>query len=143
MQTTADRLRRQTAVLMTLLQTMLLVLASCAGSTTEVSSTFDLAPFREMAKSAGCADIRNRLFLIDDQIVFWDIEGNCSDAAYNQTLFGTTPDQVLCIFHDSIAGPVKDCPDESYQDLFDLMTANLDKPDLGLGPEHTVEPVPF
>jgi len=96
-----------------------------------------------MARASPCADIRNRLFLIDDRLVFSDIAGNCADAAYSQTRYGSTPDEVLCSCHDSIAGPMRSCQDEQYQDLFDTMTANLDKPDLGLGSEHTVQPLPF
>jgi hypothetical protein len=96
-----------------------------------------------MARAGGCADIRNRLFFIDDQLVFWDRAGNCADAAYGETLYGSTPDQVLCIAHDSIAGPVKNCRDERYQDMFDTITANLGKSDLGLGSGHTVQAVPF
>ncbi len=90
-----------------------------------------------------CADIHNRLFLIDDQLVFWDIAGNCADASYSQILFGSTPDEILCRLNDSIAGPMKSCDDESYQEMFDTITANLDQPDLGLGEAHTVEAVSF
>ncbi len=143
MQTIADRSRSQAALVMTLLPSALLLLASCTGNATELHSAVDLAPFKEMATAGECADIRNRLFLIDDQLVFWDSAGRCADAAYSQTLFGSTPDRVLCVFHDSIAGPMKDCQDEQYLDLFDTMTAHLDESDLGLGPGHTVQPVPF
>jgi hypothetical protein len=141
--TIVDRSRRHAAVLVTLLPTALLVLASCAGRSTEPRSAVDLAPFKKMARASGCADIRNRLFLIDDQLVFWDRAGNCADGAYSETLYGSTPDRVLCILHDSIAGPVTSCGDERNQDTFDTMTANLDKLDLGLGPGHTVQSVPF
>jgi hypothetical protein len=96
-----------------------------------------------MARAGGCNDIRNRLFLIDDELVFWDIAGNCSDGAYSEQLYGSTPAQLLCVFHDSIAGPVKKCLDERYRAMFDTITANLSKSDLGLGPGHTVQPVPF
>ncbi len=143
MQTIADRSRSHAAILMTLLSTALLLLASCAGTSIEPRSTVDLAPFQKMAGPSPCADRRNRLFLIDDQWVFWDRAGNCADAAYAETLYDRTPDQVLCDLHDSIAGPMKNCRDERYQDMFNTMTTNLDKPDLGLGSGHTVQPVPF
>ena len=145
MQTIAHRSRRRAAILITLLLTTLL-LTGCAvlrehfGSS---SSAIDLAPFKERARASGCADIRNRLFVIDDQLVFWDVAGNCADASYAQTLYGSTPDQVLCVLHDSIAGPVKECQDAQYQAMFDTITANLDQPDLGLGAGHTVRPVRF
>jgi hypothetical protein len=87
--------------------------------------------------------MRNRLFVIDDQLVFWDRAGGCADAAYAEALYGSTPDKILCVLHDSIAGPVKSCTDAKYKSQFDTMTANLDEPDLGLGPEHTVQPVRF
>jgi hypothetical protein len=130
------------AILRTLLPTALLLLASLACRLFEPRSAVDLAPFKELARAGGCADIRNRLFLIDDQWVFWDRAGHCADAAYGETLYGSTPDQVLCVSHDSIAGPVKDCREKRYQAMFDTMIANLDKPALGLGTEHTVQPVP-
>ncbi len=142
MPTTANRSRR--AIWIIFLLMALLVLAGCIFfGRDEPNGAVDLAPFKDSANNAGCADVRNRLFLIDDQLVFWDIKGNCADASYSQMLFGSTPDQVLCTFHDSIAGPMKECQDEQFQDLFDTITGNLDKPDLGLGPDHTVEPVPF
>jgi hypothetical protein len=143
MHTLSDRFTNQPARLLILLAAALLLVAGCTPTPAGPSSAVDLEPFMALAKAAGCADTRNRLYLIDDQLVFRDIAGNCSDAAYSQTLFGSTPDQVLCTFHDSIAGPRKDCPDEGYLDLFDTIVANLDAADLGLGPDHTVVPVPF
>jgi hypothetical protein len=131
------------ATLRALLPTVLLLLAGCTAASVEPRSTVDLAPFKKMAAAGGCADIHNRLFLIDGKLVFWDTAGRCADAAYSDTLYGSTPDQVLCVFHDSIAGPRKQCQDQGYQDTFDTITANLEKSDLGLGPEHTVQPVPF
>jgi hypothetical protein len=130
------RLRSYAAILLTLL------LVSCGGANTP-QSAFDLTPFKERAQAAGCDDIRNRLFLIDNQLVFWEVAGDCPDASYGQTLYGRSLEQILCIAHDSIAGPVKECPDSQYQAMFDTITANLDQPDLGLGADHTVEPVPF
>lgn len=103
----------------------------------------DLAPFQKMAREGPCADIRNRLFLIDGQWVFWDREGRCADAAYSQTLFGATVNDRLCDLHDSIAGPLKRCQEERYRQMFDTIIVNLDKPDLGLGPSHQVQPIPF
>ena len=144
MQTKANRSRSHTPILMALLPATLLLLAGWTCHSTESRSTaVDLAPFKTMAKAGACADIRNRLFLIDDQWVFWDREGTCADAGYGETLYGSTPGEVLCDFHDSIAGPMKNCEGEGYLVMFDTMTANLDKPDLGLGSGHTVQSVPF
>lgn len=101
------------------------------------------APFVEMAREAGCADIRNRLFVIDQSLVLADHVGNCADASYSQTLFGKTVGEVLCVNHDSIAGPMKNCTDPSYAALFDTILAHLDEPDLGLGSAHTVQQLPL
>jgi hypothetical protein len=139
MRTTAVRSKGQVAILVMLPGVLLLLACSACGSRSSVS----LAPFKKAARAGMCADVRNSLFLIDDRLVFWDRAGQCSDAAYADTLFGSTTDQVLCVFHDSIAGPVKTCKDQAYEDMFNTITANLDKPDLGLGPEHTVQRVPF
>ncbi len=138
-----DRSTRYVAILRSLFPLALLLLAGCGGDSTEPHSALDLAPFKAMARAGGCADIRNRLFLIDDQMVVWDRAGTCADAAYGLALYGSTPDQVLCVSHDSIAGPVKTCQDERYQDLFETIIENLTEPDLGLGPGHTVRAVSF
>jgi hypothetical protein len=106
MQIITDRSRSYAAILMTILPTALLLLASCAGSSTGPRSAVDLAPFKKMARAGGCADVRNRLFLIDDQLVFWDRAGNCADAAYGETLYGSTPDQVLCVESHKVMPPI-------------------------------------
>jgi len=48
-----------------------------------------------------------------------------------------------CDFHDSIAGPIKICQDDRYREMFDTIIVNLDKPDLGLGSRHKVQPIHF
>ncbi len=103
----------------------------------------DLAPFIEMARNEPCADVRNRLFVIDDEMVLSDQAGTCPDYSYHITLFGNTVDQVLCRFYDSIAGPVKIIYNEDYCEMFEIIINNLDKTDLGLGPNHKVEIVAF
>jgi hypothetical protein len=142
MQTNANRFRR--TIWITAIAAASLLLAGCIFlGPVKQHHGIDVAPFKAMAKDAVCADVRNDLFVIDDQLVFGDMAGHCADASYSETLYGSTPDQVLCSLHDSIAGPVNDCQDEQYRGMFDTITANLDKPDLGLGPDHTVQPVPF
>lgn len=135
--------RSRVANLMIVIPAALLVLTNCFGIEIALHSTVDLAAFKALARTGGCADIRNRLFLIDDQLVFWDRAGRCADASYSQTLHGSTPDQVLCVSHDSIAGPIKKCSDARYQNMFATLTTHLSMPDLGLGAEHTVQPIPF
>jgi hypothetical protein len=112
-----------------------------AGCGDKPDSAVDLAPFKQMAQKAEGADINNRLFLIDGRLVFWQKEGHVADASYQYTLYGSAPDQVLCKRYDTIAGPRNEVNDEQYRALFETITANLGKPDLGLGSGHTVDPV--
>jgi hypothetical protein len=127
----------------TVLLTAILLIAGCGSDPTGPPQAPDLEAFKAMARAADCADLRNRLFLIDGSLVFWDKAGQCSDAAYAQSLFGATVDQLICRAQDSIAGPRKGCRIEGFTTLFETMLAHLDEPDLGLGPTHTVEPIPF
>ena len=143
MRTTNYRASTFQAIITVLVLVVLLSLASCRDGSNQALSGNDLAPFKEIASTAGCSEISNRLFLIDGQQVFWDRAGDCPDASYSLTLFGSTVDNRLCYLHDSIAGPVRDCRDDRYQDMFDTIIANLDEPDLGLGSEHTVQVIPF
>jgi hypothetical protein len=99
--------------------------------------------FVGMAQAERCADVRNRLFVIDQKQVFWDRAGNCADNSHAQRLFGPTPQSVLCESIDTIAGPKTFCADEKSRVLFETILNNLDKPDLGLGAGHKVEPLPF
>lgn len=100
-----------------------------------------IAPFADMAQKASCADLRNRLFIIDGKQVLWDHAGNCADMSYQQVLYGATPQDALCSHADSIAGPLSSCKDESVHPLFDTIVQNLDRDDLGIGFSHTVERV--
>lgn len=99
------------------------------------------ADFIALAQAASCADQRNRLFVIDKKMVFWDRAGNCPDNSYARGLYGATPQALLCSVSDSIAGPQLSCTDAQSRALFDTILANLDKSDLGLGSGHQVEPV--
>lgn len=105
--------------------------------------TFDGTPFVEMARQSPCAQTRNRLFLVDHALVFWDRQGTCPDNSYAETLYGKTVNDVLCRLHDSIAGPFRNCPVPEYKDIFDIMTEHLDDPALGLGAGHTVRGIPL
>ena len=103
----------------------------------------DLDNFRDMANNASCADVTNKLFVIDNQMVFWVVEGNCPDASYSYTLFGSTPDKILCKKFDSITGPQEQCFDNDFQDLFLTIIDNIGVNDLGLGAYHTVTEINF
>jgi len=102
-----------------------------------------VSEFIKAAQEEACADQKNRLYLIDGKYVFWDRAGNCADNAYSQRLFGAQPQTVLCQAGDSIAGPRTFCTDDKPRPMFETIQANLDKPDLGLGAGHKVEPIAF
>ena len=118
---------------------ILAVLASGSGC----QSPGEWAPFVESARGAACSDVRNRLFVIDDALVFADRAGSCPDASYRMELFGRSVDKVLCVKHDSIAGPMKSCSEPGYETLFETITTHLEEPDLGLGASHTVQQLPL
>jgi hypothetical protein len=121
-----------------------------AGQVSQSVTTGEAAPvalavndFRAMARAASCTEIRNRLFVIDGKQVLWDHAGNCADASYGQVLYGAKPDEVLCSYGDTIAGPRTTCPDTASRSLFETIVKNLDKADLGLGSTHKVERLDF
>jgi hypothetical protein len=101
-----------------------------------------VSQFIRMAQDEGCADIRNRLFVIDGKQVFYDRAGNCPDMGYRQALYGLAPELLACEASDSIAGPRTFCADDKSRALFDTILKNLDKADLGLA-GHKVEQVTF
>ena len=129
----------KTFVLCLVLTFSLISTPGCKKSNTGI----ELYPFIQLAINAHCADIRNRLFLIDDELVLSDRCGNCPDYSYHIVLYGSTVDTVLCEYQDSIAGPVKKIYNESYRAMFAAIINNLDKSDLGLGSSHTITEIHF
>lgn len=121
----------------------LVILSACTGGipSTSTPASIDLEPFKELARRAECADYANRLFLIDNQLVFWERRGNCPDRGYHQRLYADRVDRLLCERFDTIAGPMERCADERYRSLFQQIVQNLEKPDLGLGDQHQVLPM--
>ncbi len=115
--------------------------AATAGTSTTGAKAMSTAAFIKMANESPCHQIRNRLFLIDNSVIFWDRIGKCPDNAHEQTLFGATPDKILATSHDSIAGPMVKVNDEKYRAMFDTIMAHRDAPDLGLGSAHKVQPL--
>jgi hypothetical protein len=99
------------------------------------------ADFVAMAQGATCAELRNRLLMIDKRMVYWDRAGNCPDNSYARALYGATPQQMLCSVSDSIGGPRTVCADETARALFDTIEASRHKADLGLGSTHQVETI--
>ena len=124
----------------------LLLLPACSDNDDPLGSNdqIELAPFQAMARSEDQGwDVLNRLLLIDDELVFWDRRSSCCDRDYHQTLFGETPEQILCDRYDAMGIPIMECPDPRYRDIFETIIDNLDEPDLGLGNDHRVERVRF
>lgn len=93
--------------------------------------------FMDLAKQAACADIRNDVYQIDEQYIFWVREGSCSAAAYSYTLYDSSPKKEICSKADSSSGPLFECDDQ--EKMFKRMVKNLDQEDLGIGNEHTVK----
>ncbi len=108
-----------------------------------LSTNLPAAAFIQMAKESPCHQIKNRLFVIDNKVIFWDRAGRCPDNAHEQTLFGNSPDTILATSYDSIAGPRKTVNDEKYRVMYDTILENLDQPDLGLGKKHQVKALSF
>jgi hypothetical protein len=117
-------------------------MATACHENTATEPAISLEPFRALARNSTCADKKNRLFLIDEQIVFWDRASTCADASYSQVLYDSTVDRVVCQNQDSIAGPQRTCDGgATYSSMFDVILDNLDAQDLGLGKDHKVKPV--
>lgn len=130
----------------------LVLLASCGGSVDPVSppmanpikvsepppAPLDTVLYVATARTADCADTRNRLYVIDNKMVFWDKAGNCADASYSRILYAPSRIEPLCSIAETIAGPMTRCNDEAARPMFETILRNLDLKDLGLGPTHTV-----
>lgn len=103
----------------------------------------DTGAFIKLAQDMrSCADLKNRLWLIDGKNIFWDRAGNgCPDMNWSQKLYGATPQALLCSSEDSIAGPVTKCADDSKRALFDIVSKHADAANLGLDGSHKVEPI--
>jgi hypothetical protein len=136
-----------------------LLLAGCGGGSTATQQavaaqsssvqpppqTIDTAAFVKMVQGeATCADVRNRLWLIDDKEVYWDRAGSqCADNNWSQKLYGTSTQAVLCSATDSIAGPQVTCANDTVRALFDTIRKFGDAPNLGLDASHKVTPIAF
>jgi hypothetical protein len=111
------------------------------SETEKVSIELDV--FRNMARNSTCTDITNDLFIIDNQMVFWATEGNCADASYAYTLFGSHPNEILCRKYDSIAGPQEQCYNIDFQEIFQIIINNLNANNLGLSRNYNVTEILF
>jgi hypothetical protein len=134
-----------------------LLLAGCGGGSTdghgqqaaqgvaigEPSPVPVAADFIQLAQQQSCADIRNRLFVIDGKEVFWDRAGSCPDNAATQRLYGANPQTILCETSDTLAGPHTFCANDEVRKLFETIQQNVDAPGLGLDSTHKVQYIPF
>jgi hypothetical protein len=106
-----------------------------AATTPPIATT----EFVALAGSASCANLRNRMFVIDQKQVLWDKAGSCADASYELVLFGADTKKILCSSGDTIAGPKTTCNDEQFRTMFLTISKNLDKADFGLGSTHQIQ----
>ena len=132
-------MKRLTKLLLIILPpfVVLFLLVACAAGSSNEQISLDMDPFLQMAEDAACADLRNQLYVIDDQFVFWATEGQCNDASYAYILYGAMPDEELCYLEDSFTGPRSTC-DPDREVLFETIQQNLDHPNLGLDENHSV-----
>lgn len=93
-----------------------------------------------LADEADCSDARNRVYLIDGRLLFWDRAGRCIDDSYGRVLFGADG-APLCHQQDGMLGRVEFCSDERYRALFERLLRDRTAPRLGLGQEHAVRTV--
>jgi hypothetical protein len=120
---------------------MILAVAACGGD--PEAPAMATADFVAMAKVAECREIHNRLFLIDEKNMLWDVAGNCPGMSPAVKLYGRTPSDLLCSQTGMEFGAITVCHVASAREMFNTITRNLDKPDLGLGPSHQVRQIGF
>jgi len=129
------------SILTSLLIGALFLFVSCNNNNLPTTD-FSLQPFISMANDSICSDIKNELFLIDNELVFWTREGNCPDSYYSSELYLGASVELLCYTRDSIAGPQSSC-EPIYEDLFAVIFPHQDEPNLGLEAGHSVEEIQF
>jgi hypothetical protein len=107
-----------------------------------VEARVDTASFRAGARAATqSGQVQIRLFLIDHCLVFTEFERTGPHAILSYSLFGRTPEDLLCMRMGN--GVTAEYPDSSYVPLFDMIVANLSSNGIDLGPWHEVEPIDF
>lgn len=115
------------------------------GVCVDLNEYLDTQPFVRLAQAETCAEMANRLFVIDEAAVFWDRRGVCGDdARYAWILFGKTVDDILFLQVDSTPLFVYcDGPSHpgSVRELIETILGNLDEDDLGLGTDHVVREI--
>jgi len=115
----------------------------CISSCKKSKNFFNMDPFIQMARSASCADMENRIFLIENKLVLTLRHGNCPDASFHIALYQEDPDHILCEFYDSIAGPVKNIYSETFRSMFEIIINNQDQNNFGLGSMYEIVEIHF
>lgn len=80
-----------------------------------------------------------KLFVIDEKLIFWQRDGLAQDYAFHYILMDKTQKE-LCSYQDSIAGARTECSDPAFADLFKIILGNINKNNFGLT-NHRVERV--
>lgn len=78
-----------------------------------------------------------KFFLIDNSLIFVERSGFASDYSFHHVLLDKNQKE-LCSFADNFAGPQLQCEDTSKKEIFEIITKNLNKENLGLT-DHKVE----
>ena len=136
--------------------TSLLLLAACGGSTPPFSGErvaapilsvpLDTAPHLALARIATSCSQTNKLYLIDNKYVFWNLTGICSegggsDSSNSYKLMGADPQNLLCETKGHPGNMTRRCSDVGASATMEIIVNNLDDPKLGLGSGHTVAPI--
>ena len=104
----------------------------------------ELEPFRVMARAyAECPPSTSSLWLVDDLYVVWGVETSCPDIGSPLRMFDVNTQALLCREWVDVAGGGVECSSAAPADMFETIRMNRDLPDLGLGPAHVVEAIPF
>jgi hypothetical protein len=122
----------------------LFTLMSCKNEVARPQTTINMEPFIAMAKKTTvCAERANKLFAIDDSLVFWQREGDCNDASYGYMLFGSDTGTIFCSYTDNISGRIESVKDSAYLPIFQTIVQSLNDPKLGLGSSRRVIQVTY
>lgn len=97
----------------------------------------------DWAQLESCATLKNRVFIIDKKYVFHEVAGTCWEGNFTHQLSNANTVSPLCTEFKTFAGYGNRCDDESMRPMFNIILANRNRPDLGLGAQHKVEEIPI
>lgn len=97
----------------------------------------EIAKQIQLAKKEPCADVENKLYLINNRFIYWLRKGNCSDNNFAYYLIGKGLKE-LCSNIETIDGPkTKYTP--GMKELFNKIIAHSEETNLGLNSTYTVK----